>query len=170
MIYFTIHISILVLKRSEVAAQPPEGVASRVVNETVPAFSSCVEIQWSEGRGRYGVATRDLLPGTELLQERPLAAKLKGEQRGEYCDHCLVRTALRPLPCSHCSVVYCSRACRQTASSSYHRWECGEAVSEAWRLVNDKFCGGQTRLRLTQVQLCYRSAQPQLRLVIIIFS
>ena len=60
-------------------AEPAEGQVSREVNETVPAFSSCVEIRWEEGRGRYGLATRDLLPGTELLQERPLAAKLKAD-------------------------------------------------------------------------------------------
>ena len=147
--------SISVVKKSEVVP-PAEGVTSRAVNSTVPAFSSCVEIMWEEGRGRYGVATRDLLPGTEILQERPLAAKLKAEHRGEYCDHCLARTALRPLPCSHCSVVYCSRACRLTASRSYHSWECGEAVSEVWSEVNMRFCAGQTRLRLTQVLLCYR--------------
>ena len=79
------------VKKSEVVP-PAEGVTSRAVNSTVPAFSSCVEIMWEEGRGRYGVATRDLLPGTEILQERPLAAKLKSEHRGEYCDHCLART------------------------------------------------------------------------------
>ena len=144
------------MKKSEDVRRSTDHVTSRELNETVPAFSSCVEILWEEGRGRYGVATRDLLPGTELLQERPLAAKLKAEHRGEYCDHCLTRTALRPVPCRACSVVYCSRACRDTAGRTYHRWECGGTVSQAWDLVNQQFCAGQTRLRLTQVQLCYR--------------
>ena len=30
-----------------------DGVTSRAVNQQVPAFSDCVEISWTEGRGRY---------------------------------------------------------------------------------------------------------------------
>ena len=138
-------------------SQPSEG-SNRAVNEKVPAFSECVEVRWSEGRGRYGVATRDLQPGTEMLQESALAVKLKPEHRADYCDWCLSRAAVRPVPCRYCSDVYCSSLCRDTARKTYHWAECreGETLSQLWSLVNQEFCGGQARLRVTQVQLCYR--------------
>ena len=138
---------------------PDEGQeSSRAVNEQVPAFSDCVEITWREGRGRYGVARRDLLPGTLLLEEPALASRINKELSAEYCDGCLARAALRPVPCRLCSVVYCSKLCRDKAWDSYHRWECrqGETLSRVWSEVNQELCGGQTRLRITQVQLCYR--------------
>ena len=129
---------------------PDEGQeSSRAVNEQVPAFSDSVEITWREGRGRYGVARRDLLPGTLLLEEPALASRISPELSAEYCDQCLARAALRPVPC---------RLCRDKAGDSHHRWECsqGETLSQVWSEVNQEVCGGQTRLRITQVQLCYR--------------
>ena len=106
--------------RSVVERRPREKVeTSRATSSDVPAFSDCVEIRWSEERGRYGVATRDLLPGTNILEEEPLAARINPDLSSEYCDQCLGRAALRPVPCRACSVVYCSRGCRDRAEESH---------------------------------------------------
>ena len=37
-------------------------------NPQVPAFQDSVRIEYDEVRGRYGVATRDLVPGEVILQ------------------------------------------------------------------------------------------------------
>ena len=37
-------------------------------NPQVPAFEDSVRIEYDEVRGRYGVATRDLMPGEVILQ------------------------------------------------------------------------------------------------------
>ena len=147
-----------------VERRPGEKVeTSRATNGDVPAFSDCVEVRWSEERGRYGVATRDLLPGTNILEEEPLASRINQDLSSEYCDQCLGRTALRSVPCRACSVVYCSRVCRDRAEG-HHRWECGqgERLGGVWSEFNQSLCGGQTRLRITQVQLCFRSVSGEL--------
>ena len=41
---------------------------SKSPNPQVPAFQDSVRIEYDEVRGRYGVATRDLVPGEVILQ------------------------------------------------------------------------------------------------------
>ena len=86
-------------------------------NEDVPAFSSDVKICFSEEKGRFGVATRDLYPGDFVLKEAPLASVLKHQFREQYCDQCMKRVQWCPVPCPRCcQVIFCSKSCRQSIS------------------------------------------------------
>ena len=146
-------------------------------NPQVPAFQDSVRIEYDEVRGRYGVATRDLVPGevilqvcwlligqlsvkTELLlvQEAPVAMMLKPGLSSEYCDTCWTRVpGLTAVPCPQCcSVVYCSSRCRSESQSGWHRYECCQSIANTWSRVNDEILGGQKEITLTYHQLCYR--------------
>ena len=45
-------------------------------NPMLPAFTSSVRIDWAPGRGRFGVATRDIPAGSFVLLERPFVSCL----------------------------------------------------------------------------------------------
>ena len=106
-----------------------------------PSLSEAVLLQYEEGRGRYAVAGRDIRLGELLAVETAAVAALDCEQRLSHCWHCL-RCAQSPLPCPACSgVMFCSAACRDLATSSYHQFECGhtellyQAGLGAWQLA-----------------------------------
>merc|ERR1712142_192995 len=74
-------------------------------NPILPAFSNAIRLVYDEVRVRYGVATRDIDPGTVLLEEKPVAAILKHQHSMTYCDHCLSKLSSLPVPCQSCNDV-----------------------------------------------------------------
>ena len=47
------------------------------------------------------------------------------EKYGTHCQHCF-SSIKSVIPCHKCSwVCFCSEACRDAASASYHKYECG---------------------------------------------
>ena len=64
-------------------------------NSLLPALSSAVRIQYEEGRGRFGVATRDIPAGSLVLVEQPFVACLDVERMEDHCGHCMVACPLR---------------------------------------------------------------------------
>ena len=128
------------------------------VNPAVPAFRDSVRICYSEDRGRYGVATRDLQPGETVLTERPVAAALKPEHAAHYCDACWARVpAAERVPCPRCcAVVYCSAACGRVSRARGHALECGRDIAARWQLVAAAVCGEQATISPTHHLLCYR--------------
>merc|ERR1711892_1296449 len=124
------------------------------INQILPAFSDAIELRYDEIRGRYGIATRDIDPGTILLEEQPVAAILKPQNRRSYCDHCLSKVSTLPVPCRTCNIIqYCSGACRNKARSTYHQHECG--VIDHLDSFTEKFNDGRD-LGLMHHRLCYR--------------
>ena len=148
---------------------------SKNTNPQVPAFQDSVRIEYDEVRGRYGVATRDLMPGEVILQvcwlliplqlfiglfyqESPVAMMLKPGLGSDYCDTCWTRVSgLTAVPCPRCcSVVYCSASCRSESQSGWHQYECCQNIADTWCRVNDQILEGQKEITLTYHQLCYR--------------
>ena len=128
------------------------------VNPAVPAFRDSVRICYSEDRGRYGVATRDLQPGETVLSERPVAAALKPEHAAHYCDACWARVpAAERVPCPRCcAIVYCSAACGRVSRARGHALECGRDIAARWELVAAAVCVEQATISPTHHLLCYR--------------
>ena len=128
------------------------------VNPAVPAFRDSVRICYSEDRGRYGVATRDLQPGETVLTERPVAAALKPEHAAHYCDACWARVpAAERVPCPRCcAVVYCSAACGRVSRARGHALECGRNIAARWEVVAAAVCGEQATISPSHHLLCYR--------------
>ena len=93
-------------------------------NLKFPSFSDAVQIKFGEGRGRYGVASREIKVGELIAIEKPYVSLIDKEFSKNHCWNCLLCTK-SPIPCERCSgVVYCSRECRQNADSTYHSYEC----------------------------------------------
>ncbi|DAA19008.1 SET and MYND domain-containing protein 4 isoform X1 [Bos taurus] len=119
-----------------------EGVDLREENEQIPGASSSVSLHIDPLKGRYLVATKDILPGELLVKEdafvsvlnpgevplRPRGLESKWDiqvTNGDlHCHRCL-RHTLAPVPCDGCSYAkYCSQECMQQAWDRYHSVEC----------------------------------------------
>ena len=64
--------------------------------------------------------------GEVLFSESPYSCVLLPPHYSTHCNQCLVQL-LAPIPCRYCTQTrYCSGACRDTAWSQYHQYECGQ--------------------------------------------
>jgi len=89
-------------------------------NPRFPAFSSAVEIRYEAGRGRFGVASRDIPLGELICVEDPPCAFLHEETTGLNCSHCF-RISAAPLPSPLCTQnVFCSWDCQKRGMENYH--------------------------------------------------
>ncbi|XP_042713981.2 SET and MYND domain-containing protein 4 isoform X2 [Chrysemys picta bellii] len=105
------------------------------------AFSS-VSLNFNSCRGRHLVATRDILPGENLVKEEAFVSVLSPgkslllQDSAEttwdtrvtnadlHCHRCL-KQLLGSVPCEGCSYAkYCSKKCAQLAWEHYHSTEC----------------------------------------------
>ncbi|XP_068834708.1 SET and MYND domain-containing protein 4 [Capricornis sumatraensis] len=119
-----------------------EGVDLREENEQIPGASSSVALHIDPLKGRFLVATKDILPGELLVKEdafvsvlnpgevplRPRSLESKWDIQATngdlHCHRCL-RHTLAPVPCEGCSYAkYCSQECMQQAWDRYHSVEC----------------------------------------------
>ncbi|XP_032702579.1 SET and MYND domain-containing protein 4 isoform X2 [Lontra canadensis] len=119
-----------------------EDMDLREVNEQIPCASSSVSLCMDPLRGRYLIATEDILPGELLVKEDAFVSVLNPGERpplhqglaskwdtritnGDlYCHRCLTHT-LAMVPCDGCSYAkYCSHECMQQAWGLYHNREC----------------------------------------------
>ncbi|XP_043820383.1 SET and MYND domain-containing protein 4 isoform X2 [Dromiciops gliroides] len=111
-------------------------------NTQIPSASSSVSLCSDPSRGRYLIATKDVLPGELLVKEEAFVSVLNpGETQwlwpgpearkdsratpGDlHCHRCL-RHTVATIPCQGCSYAkYCSQQCLQLAWEHYHRTEC----------------------------------------------
>lgn len=111
-------------------------------NEQISSASSSVSLCTDPLKGRYLIATKDILPGELLVKEEAFVSVLnpgelpplryglesKWDTRvviGDlYCHRCLKHT-LATVPCDGCSYAkYCSQECMQQAWDLYHSTEC----------------------------------------------
>ncbi|XP_007935763.1 SET and MYND domain-containing protein 4 [Orycteropus afer afer] len=111
-------------------------------NEQIPNASPSISLCTDPSKGRYLVATKDILPGEVLVKENAFVSVLnpgaipqlhhglgsKWNTRvtnGDlYCHRCLKHT-LALVPCDQCSYAkYCSQKCRKQAWELYHGAEC----------------------------------------------
>ncbi|EQB78306.1 SET and MYND domain-containing protein 4 [Camelus ferus] len=123
-----------------------EDVDLRQENEQISSASSSVSLCTDPLKGRYLVATKDILPGELLVKERAFVSVLNpGEMpprhhsleskwdtrvtTGDlYCHRCLKHT-LATVPCDGCSYAkYCSQECMQQAWDLYHSVECSQGA------------------------------------------
>ncbi|XP_075417329.1 protein-lysine N-methyltransferase SMYD4 [Tenrec ecaudatus] len=131
-------------------------------SEQIPGASSSVALCVDPLKGRYLIATKDILPGELLLKEDAFVSALNpGEMpqphpgpeskwgtrvsHGDlHCHRCLKHT-LAMVPCDECSYAkYCSQECREQAWELYHSAECPQG---ALLLTLGIFC--QVALRAT---------------------
>ncbi|XP_045785963.1 SET and MYND domain-containing protein 4 [Maniola jurtina] len=103
---------------------PPKPKLPGKNNQQYPAASEAVQIEYSETKGRFATATKDIVPGETLLIEKPHSGVLLGEYSKTHCQNCFVKCVI-PLPCPKCpNVIFCSDKCLDVAQKSYHGYEC----------------------------------------------
>ncbi|XP_008693503.1 SET and MYND domain-containing protein 4 isoform X1 [Ursus maritimus] len=126
----------------EVVTKVFEDMDLREENEQIASASSSVGLRVDPLRGRYLIATKDILPGELLVKEDAFVSVLNPGERpplhhgleskwdtrvtnGDlYCHRCLKHT-LAMVPCDGCSYAkYCSHECMQQAWDLYHNIEC----------------------------------------------
>ncbi|XP_073902679.1 SET and MYND domain-containing protein 4 isoform X2 [Castor canadensis] len=119
-----------------------EDIDIREENKRISSASSSVGLCTDPVKGRYLVATKDILPGELLVKEDAFVIVLNpGEMpplhhgleskwdtrvtNGDLnCHRCLKHT-LATVPCNGCSYAkYCSKECLQQAWELYHSSEC----------------------------------------------
>ncbi|XP_072496050.1 SET and MYND domain-containing protein 4 isoform X2 [Notamacropus eugenii] len=117
-------------------------VTLRTKNERIPSAASSVALCSDPSRGRYLIATKDILPGELLVKEEAFVSVLnpgetlwlrlgpeaKRDSRAAHGDlhcHCCLKPIVASIPCQGCSYAkYCSQQCMQLAWERYHRTEC----------------------------------------------
>ncbi|XP_068945761.1 SET and MYND domain-containing protein 4 isoform X2 [Petaurus breviceps papuanus] len=114
----------------------------RAKNKHIPNAASSVSLCSDPSRGRYLIATEDVLPGELLVKEEAFVSVLnpgetlwlrpgpeaKRDSRAapgdHHCHRCL-NPVVATIPCQGCSYArYCSQQCMQQAWERYHRTEC----------------------------------------------
>ena len=101
------------------------GLGERDTGKSEDWISEKLQVEWGKGRGRYVVTSAPIEVGEELVRESPVVCLLHHSHLGANCFSCL-RPLLRAVSCPTCSsVLFCSDACRKSASTSHHRLECG---------------------------------------------
>ena len=82
-------------------------------------FSDGVEVKYSEIRGRYAVATRNIPTGECLAVERALFSNTLPRNSLKNCYLCHKDT-ICPTPCDECSgIVFCSLECKLEGQKRY---------------------------------------------------
>ncbi|XP_044532271.1 SET and MYND domain-containing protein 4 [Gracilinanus agilis] len=123
-------------------AQTSKEAGLKAKNSWIPNASSSVSLCSDPSRGRYLVATEDILPGELLVKEEAFVSVLnpgetswlrpgpgaKWDSRAAagdvHCHRCL-KPVWATIPCQECSYArYCSQQCMQQAWERYHRTEC----------------------------------------------
>ncbi|XP_001504392.4 SET and MYND domain-containing protein 4 isoform X1 [Equus caballus] len=119
-----------------------EDMDLREENKQISGASASVSLCTDPFKGRYLIATKDILPGELLVKEDAFVSVLNPAEvlplhlgleskwdtrvtNGDlYCHRCLKRS-LAPVPCDGCSYAkYCSQECMQQAWDLYHNIEC----------------------------------------------
>jgi len=96
-------------------------------NPLCPAFSEAARIGFHTDRGRTVLARRDIKAGEIICVDDPTCAMLCPDVKDSIYDHCVncFRFTKAPLPCDNCcSVVFCSKKCKDLANQTFHRIEC----------------------------------------------
>ena len=90
----------------------------------LPAFSSKVEVSWTDNLGRHVVARDAIKPGEVIAVDTAIVRILSPDKNSTNCSHCLA-LMVRILPCPTCCLArFCSSQCKEAALKSYHRYEC----------------------------------------------
>merc|ERR1712012_1291634 len=93
-------------------------------NSLYPVMSDAITFKYEENRGRFAIASRDIVVGEVLTVEKAIVSHMLPEYMGRNCTHCF-KSMKAPLPCPTCTkVMFCSMKCRTTALSTYHKYEC----------------------------------------------
>eukprot|EP01134_Creolimax_fragrantissima_P003630 CFRG3630T1 len=95
----------------------------------------------SEKRGRYIVASRDILKGEIVLQALPYAMVVFESQRKRICDYCYVlnESGRLEVSCKECRrSFYCSSTCRDRHTPTHSRFMCKlQSRMISWKYDHD---------------------------------
>ncbi|XP_038232187.1 SET and MYND domain-containing protein 4 isoform X4 [Dermochelys coriacea] len=111
-------------------------------NGKISSASSSVNLNFNSCKGRHLVATKDILPGENLVKEEAFVSVLSPGKslllqdspettwdtritNGDLHCHRCFKQLLASVPCGGCSYAkYCSKKCAQLAWEHYHSTEC----------------------------------------------
>lgn len=94
-------------------------------NIAIPCVSKQVTVDSDQRRGRFLRASQSIEAGKVLLQEGPFAFWVKPSAYEDFCTHCLKNIQSKHfIPCTACSVKFCSKECFDEGMDQYHWLEC----------------------------------------------
>jgi len=128
-------------------------------NPLCPAFSESAAIAFDSEKGRIVKARRAIKAGEIICVDDPTCAMLCPDNKDNINSHCLncFRFTKAPLPCDNCcSVVFCSKKCKDLANQSFHKYECQLKLYELFEHEGREIFGLFMALRaVTQKPLHY---------------
>ncbi|CAL4075765.1 unnamed protein product, partial [Meganyctiphanes norvegica] len=96
-------------------------------NPSIPCLSEALSMQYSQDKGRFIVANRDIMPGEILGVDKGYVSCISLRDPDVICNFCCLcfGRAPAPLPCPECNmVVFCSEECRMVGLEKFHWAEC----------------------------------------------
>lgn len=94
-------------------------------NPHVPCISKQVTVDFDEHRGRHLKAVSAIEAGRVLLEEEPYSFWVKPSSQDDFCTQCLKNIQGKHfIPCTSCSVKFCSKSCFDEGMDQYHWLEC----------------------------------------------
>ncbi|XP_066589940.1 SET and MYND domain-containing protein 4-like isoform X2 [Prorops nasuta] len=140
------HIEQLTLEVSSMQNDEDEAAGANFSIKPEPAFglnpnflsaSAGIDRKYSQDKGRYVVANRDIKKGQILFVEKPFAfVLLDHDKSNSLCENCCRSYGDVPVPCTQCSdTFYCSVECSKEGWSSFHRWECAGCQMGLWQQI-----------------------------------
>lgn len=110
--------------------------------------SAKVRVLYNNVAGRHIVAGQDIKIGDVLVVDRPFATVLFPCFYKTHCYHCFAQVSV-PIPCLQCcTIVFCSRQCRDASWTKFHQYEC-----QFFALLDTSTCAkiGHLAIRLLMV-------------------
>lgn len=94
-------------------------------NPSIPCVSKKLTVESDQRRGRFLAAKEEIEAGKVLLSEGPYAFWVKPSAYEDFCTHCLQNIQTKHfIPCTACSVKFCSKECFDKGMDQYHWLEC----------------------------------------------
>src|SRR5690349_296550 len=86
-----------------------------------------MELAWSESKGWYLIASRNILPGELLLQTKAFSSAVHDKFKTKVCSACLSfsTSSKWKLSCNLCrEIFYCSKECKERIQEEHQNLEC----------------------------------------------
>lgn len=93
-------------------------------NKSIPTANYAVKLKYTKDSGRGFFASKAIMPGHLVIEERPFARVLDPRYWRTHCSYCM-RQCDAVVPCETCVyVVFCSVECKKAGWRQFHEFEC----------------------------------------------
>lgn len=97
-------------------------------NKKIPSVIDCIDMNYTEEKGRFLETIKDVSFGRLLMIEEPFACNLAPSYRDKFCYNCFADLLGCGMGCKTCTqVLFCSEECRDKRQP-LHSYECNKIL------------------------------------------